>query len=273
MALDGAGFNIVIRAVATLLPHEQTIPEHVDKMVREIEREGVQKDPVVIDEDSGTVLDGMHRVAAFSRLGLENAVCCSVDYSSAAVAVSRWARVYTSIDRGALMEAVGAAGITRAAPLSHALGELDARRAGLAAMISQKVFLPARQTSLAEAFSIVEGLDSASQKNGWRRDFVPEDEVVDQLKGAEKLVVMVQKLVKDDVLRAAGTRRLFPCKTSMHTIDPRPVGLSFPTSQLRGATTESLRGRVAASEGRLLPANSVYEGRRYKERLLVLGQA
>ena len=273
MALEGSGFSLVIRAVATLLPHEQTIPSQVDQMVRELRRDGIQKDPIMTDGESGAVLDGMHRKAAFAKLGFENAVCCSVDYSSGAVAVSRWARVYTSRNPGELWEAIRAERITRRASISDAYRELDARRTGLAAMLSQEVFLPENPTSLAGAFSIVERLDSLSHSNGWKRDFVPEDEVDVELKDAEKLVVIVQRLGKDDVLRAARTGLLFPCKTSMHTIDPRPVGVNFPTSLLKGATTEGLHGRLGESEGRLLPANSVYEGRRYKERLLLLNQA
>ncbi|MDG6898766.1 MAG: hypothetical protein JRN24_03400, partial [Nitrososphaerota archaeon] len=62
------------------------------------------------------------------------------------------------------------------------------------------------------------------------------------------------------------------CKTSMHLIDPRPVAVDFPVAELNEATSRSLEERLRGRGERLLPADSVYEGRRYKERLLLLNQ-
>jgi len=58
----------------------------------------------------------------------------------------------------------------------------------------------------------------------------------------------------------------------MHVIDPRPVAVNFPMAELSGATSASLRKRLEGIREQLLPPGSTYEGRRYKERLLLLNQ-
>jgi hypothetical protein len=250
------------------MPHEETIPSHVERIASEIKQEGIQRDPIIVDAESGAVLDGMHRLAAFGRLGLENAVCCPVDYSSKDVSLYRWARAYSSGGRGDLNQALLDAGISRRSTLSEAFASLDARKCGLAALSSQRVLLPAAPIDLQGAFAVVRGLDAFALEVGWKREFVPEDEVDFALQDERKVVVLVRRLGKDDVVAAARSEKLFPCKTSMHVIDPRPVAVNVPIERLGSMTGAELRERLQFSGGKLSPAGTYYRGRRYKERLL-----
>lgn len=270
MMLEGGKIRVDLRPVASLLPHEDTIPEQLDKIAKQIERDGIQKDPLIVDGESGAVLDGMHRLNAFSKLGLENIVCCLVDYSSPGIELSRWARVYRAPQKGLISQALVELGIGMKATLSEAFGSLDARRCGLAALGQDACFVPNGQSDLGSAFRMVRALDEVSRALGWQRSFVREDEVDISLQDAGNVVVLVQRLTKQDVLTAARTATLFPCKTSMHTIDPRPVALDFPIGELNTATRKSLSAVMEKRQPRTLPPNSVYEGRRYKERLLLL---
>jgi hypothetical protein len=273
LALEGSGVRVDVRPISSMLPHEETIPSHVERIASEIKREGMQRDPIMIDAESGAVLDGMHRLAAFSRLGLENAVCCPVDYSSKVVSLHRWARAYSSTGRGDLGGALLDAGISRRSTLSEAFTILDGRKGGLGALSLKGVFLPADRIDLQGAFAVVRGLDAIAHELGWRREFFPEDEIDSALQGEGRVVVLVQRLGKDDVVAAARSGRLFPCKTSMHLIDPRPVAVNVPVEKLASMTGSELRTQLHLSEGKLLPEGSYYQGRRYKERLLLLNTA
>ena len=272
MALARAGFVLGIKPVSVLRPHEEVIKKHVGELAEEMTREGVQKDPIIVDRESLTVLDGMHRLAAFELLGVENAVCCSVDYSTSAVTLGRWARVYIAPDRESAAEALRDSGITRKATYAGAYEALDRRADGLAVLTSAAAYLPDRRIELGEAIAVIEDIDERSQAKGWKRLFVPEDEVDVHLQSAGSMVVLLRRLGKDDVVAAARSGNLFPCKTSMHRIDPRPVAVNFPMAELNSATSASLARALAGREERLLPAGSTYEGRRYKERLLLLSQ-
>ncbi len=251
------------------MPHEDTIPSHVERIASEIKQEGIQRDPIIIDSESGAVLDGMHRLAAFARLGLKSAVCCPVDYSSKNVNLHRWARTYSSGGRRDLSQALLDAGISRRSTLSEAFAFLNARKCGIATFSSQSVFLSAAPTDLQGAFAIVRGLDAMALEFGWKREFVQEDEVDSALQDESKVVVLVQRLGKDDVVAAARSGKLFPCKTSMHAIDPRPVAVNVPIEKLGSMTGTELRKQLQFSGGKLFPPGTYYRGRRYKERLLL----
>ncbi|HME18659.1 MAG TPA: ParB N-terminal domain-containing protein [Nitrososphaerales archaeon] len=271
MTFESDGVRVDLRPVSSLLPHEETIPEQLNKIVGQIQRDGVQKDPVIVDRESGTVLDGMHRLAAFSRLGLENVVCCMVDYSSSGIELRRWARVYRTTRDDLIARAMDELGITKEVTLAEAFELLDSRRTGLAVLGRRACRVPEDRADLGEVFRTVKSLDEVGRTLGWQRTFAREDEVDVALEDGAN-VLLVQRLTKQDVLNAARTRSLFPCKTSMHTIDPRPVALDFPIADINGATPKTIAELLKKRSPRLLPPNSEYEGRRYKERLLVLHQ-
>ena len=272
MALAKAGFVLAVKPVSVLRPHEETIPEHVRGLAVEMKKDGIQRDPIIIDQETATVLDGMHRLAAFGVLKIENAVCCSVEYSSKSVSIGRWARVYTMQKEDSAAEALGLSGMTRRVTLAEAFDALDNRDSGMAVLTSDAGYLPSRKMELNRAIDTIEDLDSRSAERRWERTFVPEDDVDVPLQSERNLVVLVRRLGKDDVVDAGRSGKLFPCKTSMHRIDPRPVAVDFPLAELEGATSASLRRALAGRSERLLPPDSTYAGRRYKERLLLLNQ-
>jgi hypothetical protein len=115
----------------------------------------------------------------------------------------------------------------------------------------------------------VRAIDAISLELKWKREFVPEDEVDVALQDERKTVVLVQRLGKDDVVAAARSEKLFPCKTSMHTIDPRPVAVNIPIESLGTMTGAQLRKQLQFSGGKLSPPGTYYRGRKYKERLIL----
>jgi hypothetical protein len=272
MALAKAGFTLGIRPVGSLLPHEETIPANVQRIAADMKRDGMQKDPIIIDAGTATILDGMHRLAAFINLGIENAVCCAVDYSSRSITLGRWARVYSLGNADSVDGLLAPASITRRTTLAEAFSALESREVSMAALTPEAAYLPDQRIDLGVALGTVTALDRLAAARGFGREFVQEDEVDIPLQSGRKVVVLLRRLGKEDVITAARTGRLFPCKTSMHRIDPRPVAVDFPIEELGSATTEALRGRLAGRREILLPPETMYEGRRYKERLLLLDQ-
>jgi hypothetical protein len=262
--------RIDLRPISSLLPHEETIPAQLEKLTRQIKDEGIQKDPLIVDRESGTILDGMHRVAAFQRLGYQNVVCCLVDYSSRGIELKRWARVYRTGKSGLIRSALEELGFSRQVPLAEAFDSLEDRTAGAAAINASGSWITGKSSGLAGVFRTVRSFDTLAVTMGWQRGFAREDEIDVELQDPDKLVLVVERIGKQDVLEAARTSRLFPCKTSLHTIDPRPVALDFPLQDLDNGTQKSLGAFLAARKTKMLPSGSTYEGRRYKERLILL---
>ncbi|HZW85368.1 MAG TPA: hypothetical protein VFE91_05655 [Nitrososphaerales archaeon] len=214
----------------------------------------------------------MHRLAAFLKLGYENAVCCAVDYASDKVRLRRWARAYVATRDDELESLLGSDSRIKSVSPSQGRAMVDAGNVGLT-MISEKNAGVSAHDSLEEAFELVDEVDALAERHGWERRFVPEDEALAELKGPNTLVLLVRRLSKEDVVGTARSAKLFPCKTSMHVVDPRPVDVRFPLKKLDAGDGPALLEKIASGPHRILPPGSLYEGRRYKERLLLLNQS
>ena len=278
MAAEPGGGKLDLRPVASLLPHEETISSQVDKLVEQMNRDEVQKDPLIVDYESGAVLDGMHRIEALKRMGAESAVCYLVDYSSRSIVLDRWLRVYSKPSRPSnqdptqrVLESIR---VDKKVTLSEAFKLVDTVKNSLAIVTSSSCYVPRDGSKdLTGVLAYVRKVDDFSRELGWKPSFTTEDEIDVAIQDTNNLLLFTPRINKQEVLDAARTGRLFPCKTTRHIVDPRPVGVNFPMAELMKPIPPRPALEKLAKEGRhaILPPNSFYEGRRYRERLLVLG--
>jgi Predicted transcriptional regulators len=84
--------KITLEEVSKLHIHEEIIPEMYEKLVEKIKQDGFFKDPVIVDEKTLVVLDGMHRVAAAQTLKLPYMPVCLIDYDNPEVKLRSWCR-------------------------------------------------------------------------------------------------------------------------------------------------------------------------------------
>ena len=270
MASGGYWVQLDVRPVRNLRPHEETIESSTREMVALLTKDGIQKDPIIIDGTTGVVLDGMHRLSAFGELGLEYAVCCPVDYQSPSISVGRWLRVYKCSGKERPRDLAEDVGLTRSSGVSEALGLLDRKEVSAAVLAGGKAYFPPQQEGSVDGFKILKAADAAAQSRKWERTFAGEEELENHTGNPSEAVLLVRRFGKDEVLSAGIKGRLFPCKTSMHTVDPRPVAVNVPLAELKSGAKETVTKRMFDRHFEMLPADSVYEGRKYKERLLVL---
>ncbi len=66
----------------SLKVHEKTNPLRVVQVLMEVLRDGAFKDPVLVDAESGVVLDGHHRRFVALLLGLRKVPCWRIAYLS-----------------------------------------------------------------------------------------------------------------------------------------------------------------------------------------------
>ena len=78
-------FGIV--SVMALVPHEQIIEDHLQELLETICRDGVLRQPVIVDRASMVILDGHHRVSAMKRLSCPLIPAYLVDYSDPSIVV------------------------------------------------------------------------------------------------------------------------------------------------------------------------------------------
>ncbi|MBS7607836.1 ParB N-terminal domain-containing protein, partial [Candidatus Bathyarchaeota archaeon] len=64
-------FKIVLLPIEQLKPHEKGSPLYLELLKQEILKDGVLKYPIIADEKTLVILDGMHRWLALQSLGYE----------------------------------------------------------------------------------------------------------------------------------------------------------------------------------------------------------
>jgi hypothetical protein len=87
---ENVDVKIVLLPIDELRPHERGSPMYLELLRREIQRDGVLKYPVVADEKTRVILDGMHRWLVLKSLGYEYLPVLLVDaFMKPAIRVGR----------------------------------------------------------------------------------------------------------------------------------------------------------------------------------------
>lgn len=72
--------KIKLITIARLKPHEEIIPENLEKIKNEIHKNGYLINPVIVDQKNLVILDGHHRVRALKLLGYRKVPAYLIDY-------------------------------------------------------------------------------------------------------------------------------------------------------------------------------------------------
>ena len=66
---ERSNLEIVLLPIDKLKPHEKGSPLYLELLKQEILRDGMLKYPIIADEKTHVILDGMHRWLALKNLG------------------------------------------------------------------------------------------------------------------------------------------------------------------------------------------------------------
>ncbi len=255
--------NIKLLPLNSLLTHEDVVEENVEKLKREILFDGFQKDPIIVEKDTFVVLDGAHRIRALQSVGIDYVACYLVPYSLEGIKVERWARAisYSRKEIKHLLEALE----LRSVSIEKAYELTD--RSGVAFFSESESYVKDFASSL-EAYLFLRRVEKVVNSMRWKVDYIPEDEVDIEM-GSGRFIVLGPRLKKADVVGFARKGMLLPPKTTHHIINPRPVSIRCPLEKLRTGDLELI---TLIKNLKVIPPESVYEGRKYKESLVVLNE-
>ncbi|MFZ2413598.1 MAG: ParB N-terminal domain-containing protein [Candidatus Cryosericum sp.] len=82
--------TITLVPVNALRQHELILNENMIRVQRDLVRDGMIKDPIIVDQRTMVILDGHHRYNALKRMGYKYVPVYLVDYSSDHIAVAAW---------------------------------------------------------------------------------------------------------------------------------------------------------------------------------------
>ena len=90
--------EVFLVPLSYLLPHEHVKRHRALEIRRNIEESGVFKRPIVVDRETGTILDGHHRFTAAKIVGIARIPAFLVKYASAEIEVAGWRDPVTKMD-------------------------------------------------------------------------------------------------------------------------------------------------------------------------------
>jgi hypothetical protein len=265
--------SLVILPIASISPHENTIPELLDSVVRDIERTGFQRDPIIVDRKTGVVLDGMHRRAALKELGARYAVCAEFDYYDRSVLLERWLRYFIAPDKKFLNELISLIRFKAAKDIRQAMSAVDARRAEIALLSKRVSYVGGVHNDILKSYWNLSKFDELASSGGVDVQFHPETDRASLFTSESVFVLYPAKLEKREVLKFAKNGDVLPFKSTRHIVPERPMGIYFPLNALiepdimrcKKVLKENLEGRRID----LLDKDAWYEGRRYSEPLAI----
>lgn len=266
--------KLSLEPVDRLHIHEEVIESALRRLVEEIRADRVVKHPVIVDEKTMVVLDGMHRVAALKELRCRLIPACLVDYDNPNILVSSWCRGIAGENLGRavrLIEGLGLEVVGR--PLEEAVGMLG-REGVVAVVVSNQGCLTVHGDvgDVKDVYDEVKRMESALRSEGYRVEYLTEDDALRMARSGRLLAsIVLPKVSKEAVRRVALRGEVFAHKTTRHVIPARPMFLNVPLDWLRMGYEEANRllyRNLSGRRVRRLPGGTVLD-RRYEEELYV----
>lgn len=251
--------EIDIAPIDELYIHEEVVESNLISLIKSLKTSGFQRDPIIVDKNSGVILDGMHRYSALKRLGMGYITVAKVDYFDENIILRRWFRIYESVD----LESIRFEKKLRDVITSTYLIEknnLDIDKSDLIEYpdkTSIKIWfndrgileynIDLRNLSLTERFDILRKIENEilSPLYGGA-SYQTEQQAINHIKKTKKsLVIGIPTIDKKDVVSIATKGKVFPPKTTRHIIPARPLFLNVPLGLLKkdgvGSNLESKR--------------------------------
>ena len=249
--------SLAVVSLGDLRRHEATSPEGEASVRALLAEARVLSWPLVVDAESGLILDGSHRAVVLQRdLGARHALVQRVRLDAADVRVGTWCRVVEGVTGEAFESARRALGLEpggRDGVLCHYGGRVYTRRPGG----------PLAPPDLGDALERL----LASNGQGFRARLV-EDDAAQAWERVAGAVVVRPPAVDKIAVRQGADGLLLPPKSTRFRLPFRVFGLEVPLAALAGGR-EALLALLERERARplLCLGADLSIDRRYAERL------
>ena len=271
--------EIAVVDIGKIRLHEETVPNLVERLADEMRRDGVLKNPIIVDKKSLVVLDGMHRVAAAKKIGCRRMPVCLVDYDDRSITVGAWYRTVKN-----------AKSTKQLIPLLNKMKlKFEERESAPMENVFEKDFIAALlidrkrmllihgvEADVRKSYEIIAAIESEAERSGFQIDYETESDAKNKLeKGEVDVVIATPPAHKEHILRAGVSLNPFPHKATRHRIPSRPLDINIPLTILtnRDTTLEQANNVVLQFLGSRklsrMPAGSLIENRRYEEEVFL----
>ncbi len=273
--------DIRLEKLDYLQPHEKTAFKAVDQLSQEIEKDGFQKDPIIIEKNSMVVLDGMHRLAALKKLSCKSALCYFVLYED--VKIDRWCRLFISNQSISLIELIESMQrldkfiIRYMNDPQKAERFVNENKATGALITKEKSILINSKEEIKDRVEIFNHLILIEVLFKFHFNIDVRYSAKIESENNDVVGVLVPPIVnKKDVVMAAKSGVLFPLKSTRHIPRIRPLSINLPISFLQDEDIQEknreLKAILHQKKIQLFSGGMEINGRAYEEAVLLYKQ-
>lgn len=239
-------FKFALISINEVLPHEDIDEKHLEELLVELKEKGYIEDPLVVDENTLVILDGMHRLEALRRLSCNLVPCMLVDYTEEEIKISKWIRKINIEKENVKFDDL----------LTNALDNIKEGYVKIYRLrndelkdftkdIEEKCFILLKnylilieKIDLEDNNIIIRKLDKTFKKINY---IAVEDIILKE----KSLYYASKKIFKEEVVAYAKQGKLFPPKTTRHILPYRARGLKIPLYVLsKSSSKEALEETV-----------------------------
>lgn len=279
--------KITIDEVDKLYIHEEIIPSILHWLVNKIKQDGFFKDPIIVDEKTMVVLDGMHRVAAARELGYRYIPVCLVDYDNPNIGLYSWSRVvkvksreaHKEIDnaRRTVLDSINRLGFRLVTIPGFEAGlEMLSRRdlVGLVATAKTYIGIKATTKDIKLIYDNIKRIEETLIHKGFEIGYYTEKDALSLVEGEEAAAALIPPTISKNEVRSVALRgEVFIHKATRHVIPARPLNINIPLDWLMGlfdivTIKKMLIDHLMHKNVKKLPPGTILD-RRYEEELFV----
>lgn len=254
--------NLEIREVKSLLSHEQVISHNLKRLKEAMLNIGQLVDPMIVDKNTGVVLDGNHRLKVLEIIECPNATCQVVDYKSDEIKVGTWfPSVSLSADEVFKLDSLKHEKVDFEAG-SEAVNNLRAPFMLISKNKECHLINPGNY-KLMEMVEEQNYVFSLLDKGAV--DYIPDQEIAKNL-ASGKSVFYRRAYTKEEIVKAAQAHTPFPPKSTRHLIPGRIIRLNMKLGWLHRSKDEATTELQRMLDARLYGGNV----RKYYEPVIVI---
>lgn len=235
-------------SLGELYLHEEIVERFLEILIRILSQAQFFQHPIIVDEKSKVVLDGMHRVTALRRLQFDYIIAYLVDYNNPLIQIKRWCRKYElnkKIGKKMLMNILQK--LQKMGNIAYDLVDIEAAEACLKkrsaiAYVQTHTNLHTvyclyseESTSILHAYRTLKAIEKFLESYlGTPTSYISDEMAKKQLRKRRDIMIIVPPQVnKDEVINYATQGIVFPPKTTRHIIPLRPFFVNIPMVLLK----------------------------------------
>ena len=234
--------DLDLERIDALYIHEETISTNLEKIKSILKRQGFQIDPIIVDKNSGVILDGMHRYEALRQMGFNYIAVAKVDYSSPNIVIKNW---YRTFQLSKPLKIVLDKFVEIADSVGFEICESAEEKTKPAGKTIFSIWIKGiersynaildKELNIWEKYMLLKSFEeSFSTAFNTKPNYRSEELAIKDFDSSKiDIVLATPAIKKEEVVKFALDKKVFPPKTTRHILPVRPLFVNAPLSLLK----------------------------------------